>query len=95
MKWYRGYCNGLPLAGQGINALLSFEFLSAHYTEVAVAILLKMIFRVFSFSLILNAFSSHLTSLLSNDVLQHTCSATLTTRRYVGIGAHGNGHGVG
>ena len=40
----------LSLAGQGINALLGVDFLSAHYTEVAVAILLKMIFRVFSFS---------------------------------------------
>ena len=40
----------LPLAGQGTNALLGFDFLSAHYTEVAVAILLKIIFRVFSFS---------------------------------------------
>ena len=40
----------LPLARQGIDALLGFDFLSAHYTEVALAILLKMIFRVFSFS---------------------------------------------
>ena len=33
-----------------MNALLGFGFLSALYAEVAVAILLKMIFRVFSFS---------------------------------------------
>ena len=46
----KGLCDGLPLAGQGINALLGLDFLSAHYAEVAVAILLKMIFRVFSFS---------------------------------------------
>ena len=48
VKWCRGYCD--ELAGQGINALPGFDFLSAHYTEVAVAILLKMIFRVLSFS---------------------------------------------
>ena len=39
------------IAGQRINTLLGFDFLSVHYTEVAVAILLKMIFCVFSFSL--------------------------------------------
>ena len=38
--------HGLPLAGQGFNLRPGFDFLSAHYTEVAVAILLKMIFRV-------------------------------------------------
>ena len=31
---------------RGIDALLGHDFLSAHYTEVAVAILLKMIFLV-------------------------------------------------
>ena len=42
MKW-------TPSDRTGINALLAYDFLSAHYTEVAGAILLKMIFRVFSF----------------------------------------------
>ena len=50
VKWCRGKSDGHPLAVQGINALLDIDFLSARYTEVAVAILLKMIFRVFSFS---------------------------------------------
>ena len=34
------------IVGQRINTLLGFDFLSVHYTEVAVAILLKMIFCV-------------------------------------------------
>ena len=33
-----------------MDGLLGFDFSSAHYPEVAAAILLKMIFRVFSFS---------------------------------------------
>ena len=50
MTWRRGKYDGLPIAVQGINALVGFDFLSAHYAEVAVAILLKMIFCVLSFS---------------------------------------------
>ena len=37
---------GLPLVGHGFYPLLGFDFLSAYHTEVADAILLKIIFRV-------------------------------------------------
>ena len=50
MKRCRGSRDGLPFAGRRIHAQLDFDFFSTHYAEVAVAILLKMIFRVFSFS---------------------------------------------
>ena len=44
-----GLVRWTPTRRAGIDALLGLAFLSAHYTEIAVAILLKMIFRVFSF----------------------------------------------